>query len=380
MKNCLFTRIAVVVLQVPDITEEKLRQIFQSHGTISDVIVKRHSRMKNPPRQKGYGFVYFSTHDEAVAAVAAMNNQTVDEILLICSLSNRESESVADDQESILAPSSNGYQSMGRQERHRILGNGSSQSYHDHGSTATRAQTFTTVHGSGSNSYVSSYRQPHMNPGFPQTQVQGYFDPNQPFVQNPYAVRMTANMFPPPYPSAGHYPQVPPLPTWPYPHGIPYNVSIGSMLSVRTDTGSISHNITSPSVQSSVSTSTSRSSDATPTGMRSTFGSQHVHPTQTVAPYSADPAPILQHPQQAHPNAPLNTTDPNVPINGYSVGNNSHSFNGYATHLSHQGQSVYPLSNGGPAHPNHNYQGNNQHPQQFFPMPPPQPPHPHYHH
>lgn len=56
-------------------TDESLKAAFEAHGTVTDakVIVDRYTH-----RSKGYGFVAFSTAEEASAAMTKMNGVEVD--------------------------------------------------------------------------------------------------------------------------------------------------------------------------------------------------------------------------------------------------------------------------------------------------------------
>ncbi|KAF7590753.1 RNA binding motif protein 24 [Aspergillus hancockii] len=53
-------------------TDETLRDGFSQYGTVEEaVVVKDHDTL----RSRGFGFVRFSTDEEANAAMDAMNNQ-----------------------------------------------------------------------------------------------------------------------------------------------------------------------------------------------------------------------------------------------------------------------------------------------------------------
>lgn len=54
--------------------ERHLRKQFSPYGTITNYRVMRYS-MLGEVRSKGYGFVRFSTHEEALAAIAGLNGQ-----------------------------------------------------------------------------------------------------------------------------------------------------------------------------------------------------------------------------------------------------------------------------------------------------------------
>ena len=90
----MYCRITLLVSQDNNlVTEEKLRAIFETYGEISDVIVKRHTMTQDPPKQNGYGFVYFVVKESAERAVEHLNNQTVDNIRFECELSHRSTGS-----------------------------------------------------------------------------------------------------------------------------------------------------------------------------------------------------------------------------------------------------------------------------------------------
>lgn len=57
-----------------DITDKELQEIFEAHGSVqsAQVIVDRETR-----RSKGFGFVEFSTEEEAQEAVEALNSKEV---------------------------------------------------------------------------------------------------------------------------------------------------------------------------------------------------------------------------------------------------------------------------------------------------------------
>jgi RNA recognition motif-containing protein len=58
-----------------DTTQDKLRQTFEAYGevTTADVVMDRYSG-----RSRGFGFVEMPVHEEAVAAIAALNEQELD--------------------------------------------------------------------------------------------------------------------------------------------------------------------------------------------------------------------------------------------------------------------------------------------------------------
>ncbi|CAA7027966.1 unnamed protein product [Microthlaspi erraticum] len=56
-------------------TDETLMQAFSAYCNVLDATV---SRDEDTGRSKGFGFVTFSTKDEAEAAIAGLNDQEVD--------------------------------------------------------------------------------------------------------------------------------------------------------------------------------------------------------------------------------------------------------------------------------------------------------------
>ncbi|KAJ3881792.1 MAG: cold-inducible RNA-binding protein-like protein [Lentinula lateritia] len=55
--------------------DETLRQAFSEHGTVTDSIVMRD---RDTQRSRGFGFVTFSTAQEAEAAIAALHEQELE--------------------------------------------------------------------------------------------------------------------------------------------------------------------------------------------------------------------------------------------------------------------------------------------------------------
>ncbi|KAN0130289.1 hypothetical protein V8E53_011912, partial [Lactarius tabidus] len=56
-------------------TDESLTTAFSEFGSVTDVIVMRD---RETGRSRGFGFVSYSSEDEANAAVASMNDQELD--------------------------------------------------------------------------------------------------------------------------------------------------------------------------------------------------------------------------------------------------------------------------------------------------------------
>eukprot|EP01039_Chlorochromonas_danica_P006770 gene6770-7480_t len=74
------------------INEESLRILFSTYGVVLDVSIKKSYLDESINRQCGYGFVHFSANSEglknALAAVAALNDATIDGVCYKCSISH----------------------------------------------------------------------------------------------------------------------------------------------------------------------------------------------------------------------------------------------------------------------------------------------------
>lgn len=74
------------------VTEESLRVLFNRFGLVSDVSIKKSMIDQEMGRQSGYGFVYFSIHNDgvraAVEAAQALTDTTIDEVNYKCSLAH----------------------------------------------------------------------------------------------------------------------------------------------------------------------------------------------------------------------------------------------------------------------------------------------------
>ena len=64
-----------------------MREIFQVYGEVTDVIIKRH--MMDAKAQKGYGFVYFATVQQAEDAITDLQQNLVDGFKFDCALSQK---------------------------------------------------------------------------------------------------------------------------------------------------------------------------------------------------------------------------------------------------------------------------------------------------
>lgn len=56
-------------------TDESLRQAFGQYGTVTDAIAMRD---RETGRSRGFGFVTFTSEEEADAAISSMNEQELD--------------------------------------------------------------------------------------------------------------------------------------------------------------------------------------------------------------------------------------------------------------------------------------------------------------
>eukprot|EP01033_Poteriospumella_lacustris_P006162 gene6162-4423_t len=74
------------------INEDSLRKLFEKYGTVLDCAIKKSYIDENINRQCGYGFVHFSSDKEgitsALAAVAGLNDATLDNVCYKCSISH----------------------------------------------------------------------------------------------------------------------------------------------------------------------------------------------------------------------------------------------------------------------------------------------------
>ncbi|KAG7543065.1 RNA recognition motif domain [Arabidopsis thaliana x Arabidopsis arenosa] len=68
-------------------TNDTLRQAFSDYGQVLDAIVMRD---RDTGRSRGFGFVTFSSHSEAEAAVSGMNGKELDGCKLKVKLSGSD--------------------------------------------------------------------------------------------------------------------------------------------------------------------------------------------------------------------------------------------------------------------------------------------------
>nr|GAT48493.1 predicted protein [Mycena chlorophos] len=66
-------------------TEDVLRDAFGAYGQVTDAV---HMKDRETGRYRGFGFVSFSTPDEAQAAIAALNEQELEGRRIRVSLAN----------------------------------------------------------------------------------------------------------------------------------------------------------------------------------------------------------------------------------------------------------------------------------------------------
>jgi len=66
----------------PDVTEEQMRQVFQSYGTIDEVRTQK---------DKSFGFVKYQTHDQATRAIIAANGTVISGRPIRCSWGKEKS-------------------------------------------------------------------------------------------------------------------------------------------------------------------------------------------------------------------------------------------------------------------------------------------------
>jgi hypothetical protein len=91
------------------INEEYLERNFQMYGEIEDVTVKQHSLTRSPPKQSGYGFVYFMDVDSALRAIESLKGVELEGILYDCSLSHQSEQDLR--RRSMLPPNIAAYRS-----------------------------------------------------------------------------------------------------------------------------------------------------------------------------------------------------------------------------------------------------------------------------
>lgn len=72
-------------------TEVRMREVFQEYGEVTDVIIKRH--LMDAKGQKGYGFVYFATEQQAENAISDLQQKLVDGYKFECALSQKPDRS-----------------------------------------------------------------------------------------------------------------------------------------------------------------------------------------------------------------------------------------------------------------------------------------------
>lgn len=82
------------------ITEESLRKLFSKYGTVLDCSIKKSYIDESINRQCGYGFVHFSSDkegiDSALAAVAGLNDATLENVCYKCSISHNLEKQLLD--------------------------------------------------------------------------------------------------------------------------------------------------------------------------------------------------------------------------------------------------------------------------------------------
>eukprot|EP01039_Chlorochromonas_danica_P007216 gene7216-7982_t len=82
------------------ITEESLRVLFSAYGVVLDTSIKKSYIDESINRQCGYGFVHYSCSPEgiesALAAVAALNDTTIDGVCYKCSISHNLEKHLVD--------------------------------------------------------------------------------------------------------------------------------------------------------------------------------------------------------------------------------------------------------------------------------------------
>lgn len=82
------------------ITEESLRVLFSTYGVVLDTSIKKSYIDESINRQCGYGFVHYSCSPEgiesALAAVAALNDTTIDGVCYKCSISHNLEKHLVD--------------------------------------------------------------------------------------------------------------------------------------------------------------------------------------------------------------------------------------------------------------------------------------------
>lgn len=70
-----------------EVDDDMLRELFTPYGTITSCKVMKDDKTS---KSKGFGFVCFSTHEEATRAVTEMNNKMVKSKPLFVALAQRK--------------------------------------------------------------------------------------------------------------------------------------------------------------------------------------------------------------------------------------------------------------------------------------------------
>lgn len=80
--------------------EEFLDQLFSRFGEVADTTIKQYTIHKRPPKQYGYGFVYFYDAESALRAIEHLSAQEVDGVQVECELSYQSREQLFNDNHS----------------------------------------------------------------------------------------------------------------------------------------------------------------------------------------------------------------------------------------------------------------------------------------